>query len=143
MDKPKRRILIVEDDIDLQEIYKYAFEAGGYEVKVSSDGLHGITDAVEYMPDAVLLDIMMPEMNGYQFLEALSDNTSLKVPVVVITNLTQEREKQKALQAGASLFLTKAEYDGPDLVVKVNELLSQKPESVSVVNSRVDDNFDS
>lgn len=130
MDKTSKRVLIVEDDKDLQDIYKYAFEDAGYEVKISNDGLNGVTDATEYMPDVVILDIMMPEMNGYQFLEALNNNTSLKVPVVVVSNLTQEREKQKALAAGASLFLTKAEYDGPDLVVKVNELLAGQPSQV-------------
>lgn len=124
MNKTSKRVLIVEDDKDLQDIYKYAFEDAGYEVKISDDGLNGVTDATEYLPDVVILDIMMPEMNGYQFLAALNNNTSLKVPVVVVTNLTQEREKQKALAAGASLFLTKSEYDGPDLVVKVNELLA-------------------
>jgi CheY-like chemotaxis protein len=73
MDEPKRKVLIVEDDEDLQQIYKYAFEDGGYEVKLSKDGLQGINDAADYIPDVVLLDIMMPEMNGYQFLDALNN----------------------------------------------------------------------
>jgi DNA-binding response OmpR family regulator len=127
MDMPKRKVLIIEDNQDLQKIYKYAFEEGGYEARVSGDGLGGITEVVDYKPDVILLDIMMPEMNGYQFIEALNNNTSLKIPIVVVTNLTQDIDKQQALHAGASLFLTKAEYDGPDLVAKVDELLANPP----------------
>ena len=138
MNKTSKRVLIVEDDKDLQDIYRYAFEDAGYEVKISDDGLNGVTDATEYLPDVVILDIMMPEMNGYQFLSALNNNTSLKIPVVVVTNLTQEREKQKALAAGASLFLTKSEYDGPDLVVKVNELLAGQPSQAKSTATEVE-----
>ncbi len=120
----QRKVLIVEDNTDLQEIYKIAFEDAGYEVKVSGDGLIGITEIVDYKPNVVLLDIMMPEMSGYEFLEALKNNTSLKVPVVVVSNLAQEQDRQRALDAGADMYLVKAEYDGPDLVEKVTAFLS-------------------
>jgi DNA-binding response OmpR family regulator len=62
-------------------------------------------------------------MNGFEFLEALKNNTSLKVPVIVLSNLTQEQEKERALQSGASLYLIKSDYEGPDLVVKVDAFL--------------------
>lgn len=124
-----RKVLIIEDNADLREIYKVAFESAGYNVRLSGDGLQGITDVVDAAPDVVLLDIMMPEMSGYDFLEALHRNTSLQVPVVVISNLAQEEDKQKALQAGASLYLVKAEYVGPDLVDEVTTFLDAHPAS--------------
>lgn len=127
MDTPKRRVLIIEDNEDIQQLYQYAFEESNYEVKISGNGLAGINDVVEYVPDVVLLDIMMPEMNGFEFLEALKNNTSLKVqiPIVVLSNLTQEHEKEKALQNGADLYLVKSDYEGLDLVEKINTFLKE------------------
>jgi DNA-binding response OmpR family regulator len=127
MDKPKRKVLIIEDNEDIQQLYQYAFEESNYDVKISGNGLNGINDVVEYVPDVVLLDIMMPEMNGFEFLEALKNNTSLKVqiPIVVLSNLTQEHEKEKALQNGADLYLVKSDYEGLDLVEKVNNFLKE------------------
>ena len=123
MSTTTRKILIVEDNEDLQQIYKFSFESGGYEVKISGNGLIGITEIVDYRPDVVLLDIMMPEMNGFEFLEALKNNTTITVPVVVVSNLTQEQEKQKAMANGADLYLIKSDYEGPDLVEKINAFL--------------------
>jgi DNA-binding response OmpR family regulator len=123
MSMPTRKILIVEDNEDLQQIYKSSFESAGYEVKISGNGLIGITDVVDYSPSIVLLDIMMPEMNGFEFLEALKNNTSLKIPVIVISNLTQEQEKEKAAKNGASMYLIKSDYEGPDLVAKIDAFL--------------------
>lgn len=119
-----KKVLIIEDNKDIQELMQYAFEDAGYEVKTSNDGLLGITDIVDYQPSVVVLDIMMPEMNGYDFLSALKNNTSMIVPVVVVSNLAQEEDKQKALDAGASLFLVKADYEMTDLVKKIEDSLA-------------------
>ena len=142
----KRKILIIEDNKDIQQLYRYAFEAGGYEVKASNNGLDGINDAVEYCPDVILLDLMMPEMNGFEVLSALTTNTSLTTPVIVASNLSQENDKQKALQAGASLYLVKSDFEGPDLVAKVDEFMSKadtnpisRPTAKPVTNSTPDD----
>lgn len=126
MTKLKRKILIVEDNEDLQQIYKFSFEDGGYEVRISGNGLIGITDIVDFAPNIVLLDVMMPEMNGFEFLEALKNNTAIKIPVIVVSNLTQDQEKQKAIANGADLYLIKSDYEGPDLVEKVNAFLDSK-----------------
>jgi CheY-like chemotaxis protein len=123
MNTSKRKILIIEDNQDIQELYKYAFEAGGYEVSLSKDGMAGLDETLNFKPDVILLDIMMPEMNGFEFLEALNNNEEIKdIPVAVITNLSQEQEKKKAIDKGASLYLEKSDFEGTDLVEKVNEL---------------------
>jgi CheY-like chemotaxis protein len=67
---------------------------------------------------------MMPEMNGFQVLDALKNNTSLKIPVIVLSNLNQEQEKQRALQHGADLYLVKSDFKGLDLVEKVDTFLN-------------------
>lgn len=133
MDKPKRKILIIEDNEDIEQLYQYAFEESNYDVKISSNGLDGINDIIKYVPDVVLLDIMMPEMNGFEFLEALKNNTFLKkkIPIIVFSNLTQEHEKEKALQNGADLYLVKSDYEGLDLVEKVNNFLKEYYENNS------------
>ena len=125
----KRKILIIEDNTDIQQLYKYAFEASGYVVKTSNNGLDGLNDAIEYQPDVILLDIMMPEMNGFEVLSAFTTNTSLSMPIIITSNLSQESDKQKALTAGASLYLVKSDYEGPDLVAKVNEFMASHPKS--------------
>lgn len=121
-----KKVLIIEDNKDLQELMQYAFEDAGYEVKLSDDGLVGITDIIDYRPTFVVLDIMMPEMNGYEFLSALKNNTSIRVPVAVVSNLAQEEDKKKALDAGADLFLVKADYEVPDLVREIEIHLLKK-----------------
>ncbi|NTW61276.1 response regulator [Candidatus Saccharibacteria bacterium] len=138
MDKSKRRILIIEDNEDIQQLYRYAFEESNYDVKISSNGLAGINDAVEYLPDIILLDIMMPEMNGFEFLEALTNNTSIKkrIPIIVLSNLTQEHEKEKALQNGADLYLIKSDYEGLDLVARVNKFLDNFKASEDDANDK-------
>jgi len=121
----RRKVLIIEDNTDIQQLYRYAFESRGYDVKSSNDGLAGVNDAVDFLPDVILLDIMMPEMNGYNVLDALKNNTSLEIPVVVVSNLTQELEKQKALQRGADMYLIKSDYEGLDLVDKIDTFLDK------------------
>ena len=123
--KNQRKILIIEDNSDIQQLYKYAFEAGGYKVKTSNNGLDGMNDAVDFMPDVILLDIMMPEMNGFEVLRAFVANTSLSIPVIVVSNLSQENDKQQAIQAGAALYLVKSDFEGPDLVAKVDEYMNR------------------
>ncbi len=131
----KRKILIIEDNSDIQQLYRYAFEAGGYDVKTSNNGLDGLNEAVENVPDVILLDIMMPEINGFEVLSAFTTNTSLAIPVIIASNLSQESDKQKALQAGASLYLVKSDYEGPDLVAKVDEFMKNYKPSHNPIQS--------
>jgi DNA-binding response OmpR family regulator len=117
------KILIVEDNLDLCEIYRLSFEAAEFVVKIALEGLNGIVEVVDFQPDVVLLDLMMPQMNGYEFLQALKDNTSMDVTVIVCSNLSQEVDIKKALNVGADYYLKKSDFDGPSLVAKVQELL--------------------
>lgn len=86
----KKKILIVEDNVDLQELYKIYFEIAGFEVHQRLDGLKGITEMIELKPDIVLLDIMMPQMNGFEVLEVIKNQSSIEIPIIVCSNLSQQ-----------------------------------------------------
>lgn len=120
-----KSVLIIEDNYDIREIYRMAFEEARWEVRESSDGLLGITELVDNPPTVVLLDLMMPEMNGYEFMQALKQNTSINIPVIVVSNLAQEEDKARALAAGADAYLVKSDYDGPELVKAVDDIVAK------------------
>jgi CheY-like chemotaxis protein len=124
-----KKIFIAEDEPVLQEIYSQRFREGGFEVKSFNDGEQLLTGLSEETPDVLLLDIMMPNMNGIDSLEAIRSNftTSDKkdVKVIVWSNSGSEDTVRKCLQAGAIAFLKKSEYAGNDLVEKVKNLLDK------------------
>jgi two-component system OmpR family response regulator len=121
-----KKIMIIEDDKSLQEIYTINFEAAGYEVIISGDGLAGISEVVEKKPDIILLDVMMPNMDGFAFLKAMNENTSVHIPVVVCSNLSDKETSDKAFASGAAAVLLKINYSGKELVSKINLILEQE-----------------
>ena len=122
----KKKIMIIEDDKSLQDIYTINFEAAGYEVMIEGDGLSGISEVVEKQPDIILLDVMMPNMDGFDFLRVMKENTSIHIPVVVCSNLSDQATHDKALLAGAQAVLLKVDYSGKELVEKINLILENK-----------------
>lgn len=82
-----RKILIIEDNTNINEMYQIAFTQAGCEVRSAYDGLSGITTAAEFHPDVILLDLMMPNMDGFEMLKVLKNNTSLTTKVIVNSNL--------------------------------------------------------
>jgi two-component system response regulator MprA len=125
--------MIVEDNKDLQDIYKMSFEKYGYTVVIEANGLDGITSVVDQMPDIILLDLMMPGMDGFAFLKTMKENTSLNIPVIVCSNLSDVDTINRALKAGATAVLLKVDYSGKQLVEKVNYLLVEYKKSVKGV----------
>ncbi len=119
----RKRVMIIEDDPGLQEIYKINFESAGYEVLIEGDGLSGISEVVDKQPSVILLDIMMPNMNGFDFLKAVKENTDLDIPVIVCSNLSDKETQDKAFASGASAVLLKVDYSGKELVQKVEAVL--------------------
>ncbi len=119
-----KKIMIIEDDKDLQEIYKINFEMAGYQVMQEFDGLDGISSVVDKNPDVILLDINMPNMDGFAFLKAMNDNTSISIPVVVCSNLSDKETYTKAMAAGAAAVLLKVDYSGKQLVERVGHILN-------------------
>lgn len=122
----KKKIMIVEDDKGIQDIYMLNFQAAGYEVLLEGDGLSGISRVVEQQPDVILLDVMMPNMDGFAFLKAMKENTSIKIPVIVCSNLSDKETHDRALSAGATAVLLKVNYSGKELVQKIDSLLAEE-----------------
>lgn len=121
----KKKIMIIEDDKGLQDIYTINFESAGYDVIIEGDGLSGISAVVEKKPDIILLDVMMPNMDGFAFLKAMNENTSVNVPVVICSNLSDKETYDKAFAAGAAAVLLKVNYSGKELVQKIDLILDE------------------
>lgn len=131
------KLLIIEDNKDLQDIYKHNFTAAGHTVTTADNGLEGLTVAVEFQPDTVLLDIMTPEMDGYGFLAALHNNTSLTPFVVACSNLSQADDIDAAKQAGAHVFLRKSDYVGAELIKAVEAAYTTRDTTPSEIIEEV------
>ena len=120
---PRYRILIIEDNKDLNDMFQIAFDENLYEIESALNGIEGISKAVEYKPDLILLDIMMPQMDGYEFLKAIRNNTSLKPIIVINSNLEQKKDMEKATTMGADYYLNKSDYTPFELVAKIQSII--------------------
>lgn len=118
-----KKIMIIEDNKDIQEIYKHSFEKAGYEVIIEDNGLDGINSVAEKMPDIILLDLMMPKMDGFEFLKLMKKNTLLNIPVVVCSNISDYDINSRVIEAGAAAVILKVDYSGKQLVEKVEYIL--------------------
>lgn len=102
-------ILLVEDDATITRLYRVLLESRGYKVRVAADGLEGLDRVNERRPDLVLLDIMMPRMNGIAFLTALRSGSMRDLPVVVLSNFMEKQLVDDALSLGAVEYMVKAQ----------------------------------
>lgn len=119
----KKKILIIDDNLDLQDIFRINFESAGFIVYTFGDGLTWLTELIENKPDVILLDIMMPQMNGYEVLETIRKHSSIKVPIIICSSLSQESDIQKAYELWADGYIRKSEVSGDDIVEKVSSFL--------------------
>ncbi len=120
------KILLVDDDKLMIRMYQGKFEDDGYIVETATNGEMGLARAFEFKPDLILLDIMMPKVNGLEMLKKLKENKEIKkIPVVLLTNVGGSKEDvDQGLSLGAVAYLVKAHYDAKDVVKKVKEVLS-------------------
>lgn len=130
--KQAMKLFIVEDNADLREIFRLRFAAAGFEVAASENGLDFLTRVQEEKPDVILLDLMLPEMDGFAVLKSMRENfdksNTPNVKIIAWSNLSEDTDIQKALSGGANYYLRKSDYEGDDLVIKVKELLNKKTE---------------
>ena len=121
------KILIVEDDIFLGDVLMQKLKASGYEALLARDGVSGLKQLREWKPDLMLLDIILPQMNGYEVLEAKQKDPSISaIPVIVISNSGQPVEINRALALGVKDYLVKAQFDPEEVIVKVRLQLSKE-----------------
>ncbi len=117
------RILIVEDYASLQFQYRTALEAEHFEVGVAKDGDEALAMATEHEPDLILLDLLIPNRGGLEFLQAYDMKKHPKVKVAVFSNLSSPELYDEAERLGASQYLLKAEYTPKEMVGAVKALL--------------------
>jgi DNA-binding response OmpR family regulator len=122
-----KKILIIEDDKDLAKIYAESFQIDGFETKSAYDGKEGLKVALEFHPDLILLDIMLPLMSGLEVLKALkSDPLTGKIPVILLTNVSDESVIIQGFQEAADGYIIKATSSPSQIKEEVKTFLSAK-----------------
>lgn len=121
----KIKVLITEDDPLMSRMYQKIFTFEGYEVIMAGNGEEGLEKAKQEKPTIILLDVMMPKMNGLEMLEKLKlDPASKSIPVIMLTNLAGEKDAEFALSKGAVKYIVKSEYEPKQVVDMVKEILA-------------------
>lgn len=119
------KVLYIEDETALQKTLTGALKSAGFTVLNAYDGQTGLALAQKEHPDIVLLDLILPKMNGFEVLASLKKDEHLKkTPVVVLTNLEGMEDIQRVIALGATVYMIKANYDLPEIVAKIKTILS-------------------
>jgi DNA-binding response OmpR family regulator len=127
MAEVKGKILIIEDDRYISKMYQLKLSLEGYDVQVAENGKQGIDKVKEMMPNVILLDILMPELDGFEVLKIVkSDDVTKDIPVLIMSNLGQEDHIQKGLQMGAIGYIVKSQFTPSKVVDKIKETLGKK-----------------
>ncbi|MFA6422878.1 MAG: response regulator [Patescibacteria group bacterium] len=115
----KKKILIIDDEIDILTMYKDALIKSGFEVEITQSGEQGVELIPKFQPDAILLDILLPHTNGLDILDQIKkDSNGNKIPIYCLTNLPEESAKEKAMKMGAKEYYVKA-YNEPDKIAQI------------------------
>ena len=118
-------ILIVEDEIDIAQLILFNLERAGYSVEIAHDGREGLEKILKDQPDLVILDLMLPKVNGYQVLKEMQrDTRSHSIPVMMLTAKSQIDDRIKGLEMGADDYLTKP-FSPKELVLRVQSILKR------------------
>jgi len=124
MGESTRRILLAEDDRFLRKAAEATLKRHGFSVVTASDGEEALRLAQAELPDLILLDLIMPKIQGFEVLRTLKANPpTAAIPVIIISNLGQAHDVQQALEAGAAAYLVKANLSLQDLVKQVEAAL--------------------
>lgn len=126
---PRARVLVVDDEPDLIRILEFGLRAAGYQVEIAADGQEGLKKAREIRPDIILLDLMLPKLDGYKVCRLLKfDERYRHIPIIILSARTQEGDQSLAKEMGANRFVTKP-YEFGEILAHIEALL--KAPSVS------------
>lgn len=124
-----KTVLIIEDDPFLLSMYVTKLEMAEYTVLQATDGKEGLDKVRSEKPDLVLLDVLLPEMDGFEVLEAIHQDTELnQIPVILLTNLGQKEDIDRGLELGAVDYLIKAHFTPQEVMKKIEAALAGKEE---------------
>ncbi len=119
------KILITEDDPLMSRMYQKIFTFEGFEVVMAEDGQDGLDKIRSENPTLVLLDVMMPKLNGFEVLERLKADPATKaIPVIMLTNLSSQQDADNAMLKGAVKYIVKSEHDPKQVADMVKEILA-------------------
>jgi len=120
-------ILIVEDDKFLRELISKKLISEEFKIEEAIDGEEGLKKLQEMKPDIILLDLILPGLDGFEVLERIKDNPATgSIPVLILSNLGQKDEIEKGLKLGAVDFLVKAHFTPEEIVQKIKQVLEKK-----------------
>ncbi len=125
-----KRVLYVEDEKFFADTVEKVLSNAGYSVKLAADGEAGIKIAKEWKPDLILLDLLLPKIEGFEVLRQLKADLATKaIPIVVLSNLNSEGDVQKAKELGSTHFFVKAVTMPTNILVAVKEVIGPPPNS--------------
>lgn len=126
MAKPMK-VLIIDDDKFIRVVYKSGFVHEGIEVELAQDGEEGIQKAKSFVPDLILLDIILPKKDGFELLEEIKKDPKLKdTPVIVFSALNQQPDIDRAMELGAMKYMPKDNYMPNQIIEQVKKILLRK-----------------
>jgi DNA-binding response OmpR family regulator len=124
MDDIKKKILLVEDDTALAAVYRSRLELEGFEIREVNNGEEALSAAIEFGPDLILLDAMMPKISGFDVLDILRNTPSTtNIRVIMLTALSQPKDKERAESLGVDDYLVKSQVVIGDVVERVKHHL--------------------
>jgi len=123
----KQTVLIVDDDEFLLEMYALKFKEEGFTVEIAETGKDALTKIESVKPDVVLLDVVLPEMDGFAVLQKMRPEKKSGLPIIVLlTNLSQKDDTERGMRLGADDYVVKAHFTPSEVVEKVRKLLSAR-----------------
>lgn len=119
-----KKILIAEDDKFISNVYRVKLTKAGFEVKIAGDGQEALKILQTFIPDLILLDLVMPIKDGFETLEVIKADERLKtIPVIVASDLGQKEDREKALKLGADGFFIKGDLALDTLIQKIHSIV--------------------
>jgi DNA-binding response OmpR family regulator len=127
----KKKILLVEDDVALSDVYKSRLDLEGFETRAVNNGEEALSAAIDFKPDLILLDAMMPKISGFDVLDILRNTAeTANIRIIMLTALSQPKDKERAESLGVNDYLVKSQVVIGDVVERVKfhlGMLEQKP----------------
>ena len=126
MDENKKKILLVDDEFELVKMIKFRLEAGGYSVITAYNGQEALNKARQEKPDLIILDLMLPKIDGYKVCRMLKfDEKYRHIPIILFTARAQETDRDMGKEVGADAYIVKP-FEPQELMGKIGELLRKK-----------------
>jgi DNA-binding response OmpR family regulator len=124
-DSQTKKILLIEDDKSTSKVVKLMLEQGGYEVSVVADGEQALKVLANPV-DLIMLDLILPKMDGFEVLRVIRQEKKLATPIVVFSNLSRNKDIDRAIELGADDYLVKSEFSATRLKQKIKIFLNEK-----------------